>query len=900
LILQHGDWAVPVPLVLAGANAKGVARGDLRASKELAMSKCMPSGRRAGNSASAAHPPFACNPQAGDARALAADLLQKAMIFHRSGQLPQAEAHYRQILQILPGHADALQLLGLIAYQVGKYEAAIELFDKALASNPQHAIAYNNRGNALRLLHRCEEAIQSFDQAIKLRPDYAEAYTNRGIAEYDIRQYEAAIASYNKAIQYKPNFAEAYNNRGNSLRELQQKTQALEDFEQAIRLNPNYADAYSNRGNLLQDRSRFQEALESYDKALALNANVAAIHSNRGAVLNELHQYEAAIESCDRAIQLDSKCVDAYVNRGIALNTMGRVQDAIECYDRALALNPNTAEAYSNRGVSLSEFHQYEAALDSCGKAIQLKPDKVESYVNYGTVLQATGSYQQALENYNHALNLKPDSSVLHFNRGMALISLKRYEEALESYSRALRSDPDFHYLYGEYLYTEQCLCQWDHFSIQCAELVARIQQDQKVILPFRFLALSDSAALQKKAAEIQSQDKWQADTNGIKSYRWPPHKRLRIGYFSPDFRDHPVSYLMAELFEQHDREQFEFFGFSWSKDANDAMRQRIAAAMEHFIDVQVLSSDAIVRLCHEHEIDIAVDLTGYTTHSRPGIFAQRAAPVQMNYLGYPGTMGADFMDYLVADGTLIPEVSRQYYTEKIVYMPDCFQVNDSRRQISTKPFTRAEQGLPQDGFVFCCFNNSYKVMPEMFARWMRILSRVEGSVLWLITDNAVAGENLRQEAQRQGVSAERLIFAGRLPLDEHLGRQRLADLFLDTFPFNAGATASPALWAGLPVLTCSGESFASRMAASLLHAVRLPELIAPSLDAYEEMAIELAQTPGKMQSVKERLSENLRTAPLFDTPRFTRHLEQAYRKMHERSRAGLAPDHIFVERLVE
>jgi predicted O-linked N-acetylglucosamine transferase (SPINDLY family) len=316
---------------------------------------------------------------------------------------------------------------------------------------------------------------------------------------------------------------------------------------------------------------------------------------------------------------------------------------------------------------------------------------------------------------------------------------------------------------------------------------------------------------------------------------------------------------------------------------------------MDRFFDARLMTDEQVVQLAREHEVDIAVDLAGYTSNARPGVFARRAAPIQVNYLGFPGTMGAGFIDYLIADATLVPESSRKYYSEKIVYLPDCFQANDSKLQISDKPFSRAGQGLPEKGFVYCCFSNSNKITPEIFALWMRILKRVEDSVLWLVADCSDSGENLCAEAERCGVAAERLIFAGRLPYCEHLGRQRLADLFLDTLPFNAGATGSAALWAGLPILTCPGESFAGRMGASLLRAVRLPELIASSLDAYEEMAVELAQTPGLIAAFKERLRNNIKTAPLFDTPSYTRHLEGAYRQMHERHRAGLAPDHIVV-----
>jgi predicted O-linked N-acetylglucosamine transferase (SPINDLY family) len=376
---------------------------------------------------------------------------------------------------------------------------------------------------------------------------------------------------------------------------------------------------------------------------------------------------------------------------------------------------------------------------------------------------------------------------------------------------------------------------------------------------------------------------------------RGPRKQKIRVGYFSPDFGEHPVSRLMVEFFERHDRTQFETYGFGWGNPLESPLRQRVLTAFDHFEDVEKLREDEIRERARSLELDIAVDLCGFTLHNRTGIFVRRAAPVQVNYLGYPGTMGAGYIDYLIADPTLIPTGARAHYSEKIVYLPDCFQANDTQVQPAQRDFTRPELKLPEAGFVYCNFNNTAKITPEMFAVWMRILSRAPSSVLWLFVEDQFTRETLCREAVERGVAADRLVFAGALPYDEHLHRQRFADLFLDTLPFNAGATASPALWAGLPVLSCPGEAFAARMGASLLKAVGLPELIAPSLEVYEELAVALATEPGRIEAVKRKLNANKRNSPLFDTVRFTRNLEAAYRQMVERSRAGLAPEHIFV-----
>jgi predicted O-linked N-acetylglucosamine transferase (SPINDLY family) len=351
----------------------------------------------------------------------------------------------------------------------------------------------------------------------------------------------------------------------------------------------------------------------------------------------------------------------------------------------------------------------------------------------------------------------------------------------------------------------------------------------------------------------------------------------------------------MAGLFELHNRDQFELIAFSFGPTTNDGMRQRLQEAFDQFIEVGNMLDVEVAKFSRELGIDIAIDLKGFTGDSRPNIFANRAAPIQVNYLGYPGTMGASYIDYIIADSILIPPELQQYYTEKVVYLPDSYQANDRKREISNRKFTRAEVGLPDNSFVYCCFNNNYKILPEVFEIWMRLLNTVERSVLWLLEDNPTAAKNLKSEAAQRGIDPGRLIFAPRLPTPDHLARHALADLFIDTFPCNAHTTASDALWAGLPLLTVQGESFASRVASSLLSAIGLTELITYTLEEYETLAIELANNQQKLKGIRHKLAQNRDTTPLFDTPQFTKHLENAYLQMYERYQADLPPEHIFV-----
>jgi predicted O-linked N-acetylglucosamine transferase (SPINDLY family) len=571
-------------------------------------------------------------------------------------------------------------------------------------------------------------------------------------------------------------------------------------------------------------------------------------------------------------------------NHGIALHRLQRYQEAVASFDQAILLDPSHANAYGNRGNALIELRQYQRALESYDHVIRLAPDYAPAHNARATALHGLRQYPAAVESWDKAILLKPDYADAHANRGIALFEIAQYKQALESFENALRLKPDYKYLTGMRLHLKRLLCDWQDLENQTRHLESQITRGEKAAPPFMLLALTASPAVQRKAAEIFVQDRY-PDAAGTLPQR-PRRDKIRVGYFSADFHNHAICYLMAELFERHDKTRFELLAFSFGRDQQDEMRARVSAAMDRFLDVRFLSDSEVAQLSRELEVDIAVDLMGFTQHGRTGIFARRAAPVQVNYLGYPGTMGASYIDYLIADRTLIPEASRQHYAEEIVYLPDSFQAN-SRALPARQLYTRAAARLPEQGFVYCCFNNNYKMTPAMFDVWMRILERVEGSVLWLLEGNPWAADNLRQEAARRGISPQRLIFARGLPLAEHVARQQLADLFLDTLPFNAGAMASPALWAGLPVLTCMGETFAGRMAASLLRAVDLPELVTETIPEYEALAVELALDRDRYRELRQRLQRNRLTAPLFDTARFTRHLEAAYSAMYEHSHAG-------------
>jgi protein O-GlcNAc transferase len=579
----------------------------------------------------------------------------------------------------------------------------------------------------------------------------------------------------------------------------------------------------------------------------------------------------------------------------IALQTR-RTEQGIELIRKAIGLNEKVAAAHNNLGKALLDLKRPEEALASFDNAVALDPAFAEACVNRGNALVNLKRSDEALASYTKAIALKPDYAEAYRNCGNVFSKLKRYDEAFAAYDKVLSLKPNLTGIEGHRLYAKMHLCDWSNWDAESAQLIASVRNGNATTQPFIFLAIpSSSSDDQMQCSRLWIANNYPPSEKPVWQGEKYDHDRIRIAYLSADFRQHPVSFLMAGMFECHDKSRFEVTAISFGVDDNSEMRRRVQASFERFVDARTYSDDQIADLVRALEIDIVVDLMGFTTDSRTGIFARRPAPVQVNYLGYPGTMGARYIDYIIADRVVIPDNQRQFYSEKPVFLANSYLVSDARRPIAGKAFTRAELGLPSTGFVYCCFNSNYKITPRVFDCWMRILRQVEGSVLWLFQDNAKAADNLRKEAQARGVNPERLIFANRMPAAEHLARHRSADLFLDTLPYNAHTTASDALWADLPVLTCLGETFVGRVAASLLNAIGLAELITTTLEDYERLAIDLAANPEKLAEIRARLADNRLTTPLFDTRLFTRHIEAAYAAMHARHQADLAPDLIAI-----
>ena len=569
--------------------------------------------------------------------------------------------------------------------------------------------------------------------------------------------------------------------------------------------------------------------------------------------------------------------------------------EALNIINEAIKINPNFAEAYSEQGNALNELKQLNMALKSYDNAIKINPNFSNAYYNKAVVLHELKNIELAIENYDHSIKINPKHIHSHNNKGFALQQLKKFNESLNSYNNVYKINSNFNFLLGKIFHVKNLMCDWKSYDEFLNKLKKKINHNLAATLPFNTISLYDSPSLQKKTAEIFIKETLGNIKEKIIS-KIPKNKKIRIGYYSADFYSHAMAHLLVRMFELHDKSKFEIIAFSFGPEKNDEISRRIKNAFDQFIIVNLKTDKEIAEISKKLNIDIAVDLMCYTTNNRIKVFSHRCAPIQINYLGYPGTSGAKFIDYIVADKILIPKEKQKYYSEKIIYLPNTYQVRDSTQKISTKIFKRKDFGLPEKDFVFCCFNQNYKITPDVYDVWMRLLKKISGSVLWLIKNSDAGLDNLKKEAHARGVDPNRIIFAEKLPVPEHLARHKLADLFIDTFPYTAHTTCSDALWAGLPVITCIGESFASRVGASLLSAIGLEELITKTKIEYENLAIKIATNSKVLKNIKNKLEKNKVNKPLFNTKLYTSNLELAYKKIYKNYHSNLAIKNIEIK----
>jgi protein O-GlcNAc transferase len=633
----------------------------------------------------------------------------------------------------------------------------------------------------------------------------------------------------------------------------------------------------------------------TYRRVVSLHPGIAVVHNNLGTVLKDRGLLDQALAAFDNAIKLKPDYAEAFFNRATVLQQQANSEEALAAYGQAVGVRKDYADAINNAGIVLQELGRPGEAIDLYRQLLDRVPAHADACNNMGTALLAEGRADEARAAFEQALIYKPEFPEAFYNLGNALRELGNLAGAIAAYRNALRLWPDYEDAFSQLVYHRAQACDWETCEADQEELVGMVRRGVRVP-PFYLLSTPASASDQLLCAQ-----QW------IRSITPPPeavfdHKplvekqRIRLGYLSGDFHQHATAQLMAELFERHNRDRFEVFAYSYGPDDNSPMRARLNSAFDRFVDIRGLSHREAARSIHADEVDILIDLKGYTHHARPAIPAFRPAPVQVSYLGYPATMGADFIDYVIVDPFAVPDTQQPFFSERLVHLPGSYQVNDRRREVASARTSRQDWGLPAEGLVFCSFNNSYKISPAIFDVWMRLLRSVPGSVLWLLEANELVKGNLHSEAVKRSVDPGRLIFAPLVPSAEHLGRHRHADLFLDTLPCNAHTTASDALWAGLPVLTCSGGSFAGRVAGSLLMAVGMPELVTGSLEEYEQTAVALARAPEGLIALRQKLEKNRYSSALFDLPKCTGNIEAAYARMWQTWLSGQKPAAFSIE----
>ncbi len=786
---------------------------------------------------------------------IAFDLQQK-------GQFESAIQIYAKILEVIPNHADAAHNLGIIYAQTRRFDEAVKYFKIASIYNPENSVFLCNLATALNDLGQTNEAVIYFEKAKQLNPSSAEVYYNLGNTYQKLNAFEKSIECYQRTLELNPNWFEAYLNCGNSYDALGKSEEALTCYERILTINPYYAAAYVNRGNVLTKLGRGEEAARAYDSARQLGINNAEAYLISAEAMLRKAEYKKSIEICLNGIRINAYDPRFYFYLGMNYFHVRDLNNAVENFKKAIGLKEDYADAYNGIGLCFSKALYFKEAQENFEKALKYNPDLFIARIN------SADSYYA-----NHDI----------------VSALKQFQKLdLE------------HQPLGLMQFFKQRLADWTDFDKDYEIFINSLDRPRFLGCmedPWHIQRITDDLAISKKVA-VNFNKHATVDFLETDFKNRPKNPKIKIGFYSADFREHAVTHLTLEFFSLIDRNKFEIyaFGFGRQNSASPELRKKIEASFDRYIDINQINDIDAVKLARELNMDVVVDLSGITSEARPGMFANRLAPIQINYLGFTSTLGTNYHDYIIADPVVIPLESREFYTEKVVHLP-CVMPYDTRNDLSGIKFTRQQQGLPEKGFIFCSYNQHFKITPSTYDIWMRLLKSVPDSYLWMSQPyEPEAMPNFRKEAASRGVDPSRIIFADRIKdTNMHLARIALADLFLDTFPYNAHTSAIDTLWAGVPIVTMMGRSFASRLAGSLLISIGLEDLVTSNTNDYEKLALSLALNPSKLKNYREALQNNRRTHRLFDIKLYTQNFEKAVEQMYQKSIDGLPPDHIII-----
>ena len=794
------------------------------------------------------------------------ELLEHGLVYHRDGNYSYAIQVYQELLALVPEHADALHLIGEAHYRQGQLGTALSYLNRAIAAVAHH-FYLNTRGMVLLESGHLMQAEQDLRRAIKAVPDYLEAHINL-----------SNVCRQKKDFKHAKRFA-----------------------EQAVKLNVQSAAAWNAVGSVEMESARLDEALQAFDRALAIAPRAWVTVKNKAKILVAQKKWQAALPLLMQAAESQDFEVNIMLSR--AYSVLGQTVNAIDPFQAAIRVStPDLRKAYFSTSEGVEQLiamgdalgvyrSNFSAAAELYQLAIESLPEHTTLINNLAVTQFNQAVFDKAVENLRKLLLLDPTNAQARTNLGVSLIMLDQSEEAINEFKLALEHDPEFLAAAGWMIGEKNRICSWDglpELRQKVAKLLDRPGSKQSVN-SFILLSNYDDPAKFLEWSRINSRENFA--NLGIQSSPaigvGRKHDRIRVGYFSVDFRNHPVAHLTAPLYGMHDRSKFEVWVYSYGPDDKHPVRQRIQEGAEHFVNLEGHSTQNMVERIRNDEIDILVDLSGNTRGSKIQVLGHRPAPVQVHWLGFIGSMGSQYYDYTIVDGFVAPEGADEYYDEKLVRMPDCFQINDTARPQILMPLTRAQCGLPEDAFVFADFNQSFKIQPEIFAAWVHILKAVPKSVLWLADGHHSYIKNIRAEWANAGLEDSRLVIAPRVSVDQYLAQYQLVDLFLDVFPYTSGTTASDALWAGCPLLALVGQTMVARMAGSLVKAAGLPELLTYSVDEYVARAVHYASHQEELAVIRRRLVEQRLTVPLFDTQKFVHHLEMAYEQMAQKSWIG-------------